>query len=791
MAFTFEGNIPSLLQGVSQQIPRERLPGQVSLQINMLSDPVRGMRRRPPAKYEKMLNFIDGEQTPWDSIYVEFLNTSSDVGSHLIISTQSGKYEILSEDLSTTLSSGQNDYFKSTTPRAIQTASLYGETYILNTEQQPRGVIDNTGKIDPSITGFFYVKSGAFSKYYNIIIDWTDEFDNRHSESSSYSTPDGNSPGDAAKATPEYIAQELRTNLPSSIPVNSSRNGSYISFILQSGMSDVYVKTYAGYAYAIASGPSRVPLETDLPAVLSDNLMCAVGDSLKSLVWYRFNVGMGVWDEIGSYNSVTVIENMPLKVTLNNTIEIQNFEGRLAGDEDTNKTPTFLSTSRISGIASYQGRLVLLSGSSVCMSAAGHPTRFYRSTVTELLDSDRIDIGAGSIQNSVFRRAVQFNKDLVLIGDNVQAVIPSITGAITSKNASVLLTSTQLCDSFVTPVETGQTLLYAMYRSVNFGGVLELIPSQYTASQYISQDSTIHIPTYLPQKIKLMRSSTNTNMVVGSVYGDNTMLFIHEYQFNVDGKVQSAWHSWKFKFKIGFIYFGRNTLYIIGETVSDNKTLASLFSIDIRGTNLDPQGNKYPFMDGYHKDPIQLLNGKVTVPTQLVYFALNNPEYLVLTRSNGPMAGEEIGISNISDMGTTLQTVDGVTDGDVYLGLRYDSMISPTSPMMRDRNGDVIGTSNTKLVRYEITLQESGKFDVLVHDKITGVNTEGMYTALLMNSCELSPGKSTLFSEGKVVIPCRTYSNTTDFIMKTSGIQEMNIIDVEYVIRHNQARRRI
>ena len=47
MAQLFDGVIPSLLQGVSQQIPRERLQGQLTTQRNMLSDLVTGIRRRP------------------------------------------------------------------------------------------------------------------------------------------------------------------------------------------------------------------------------------------------------------------------------------------------------------------------------------------------------------------------------------------------------------------------------------------------------------------------------------------------------------------------------------------------------------------------------------------------------------------------------------------------------------------------------------------------------------------------------------------------------------------------
>lgn len=37
---TYEAAYKSLLQGVSQQLPEERLPGQLTAQVNMVSDPV-------------------------------------------------------------------------------------------------------------------------------------------------------------------------------------------------------------------------------------------------------------------------------------------------------------------------------------------------------------------------------------------------------------------------------------------------------------------------------------------------------------------------------------------------------------------------------------------------------------------------------------------------------------------------------------------------------------------------------------------------------------------------------
>ena len=42
----YEDTYPSLIQGVSQQTPQERLDGQLGAQVNMLSDPVNGLRRR-------------------------------------------------------------------------------------------------------------------------------------------------------------------------------------------------------------------------------------------------------------------------------------------------------------------------------------------------------------------------------------------------------------------------------------------------------------------------------------------------------------------------------------------------------------------------------------------------------------------------------------------------------------------------------------------------------------------------------------------------------------------------
>ena len=70
------------------------------------------------------------------------------------------------------------------------------------------------------------------------------------------------------------------------------------------------------------------------------------------------------------------------------------FTPRQVGDELTNPPPTFVNN-KISDIAFFKNRLVLLSGENVILSEVGEYFNFYRTTVAQLLDSDVIDVAVG------------------------------------------------------------------------------------------------------------------------------------------------------------------------------------------------------------------------------------------------------------------------------------------------------------------------------------------------------------------------------------------------------------
>mgnify|MGYP001581351820 FL=1 len=88
----------NLLMGVSQQAPQDRVPGQLTTQINMLSDPVTGLRRRPGTEFINVLAHMDLTGAPRPKVYHTDINNRSVVflvfvhtGDLLVLDDQTGE----------------------------------------------------------------------------------------------------------------------------------------------------------------------------------------------------------------------------------------------------------------------------------------------------------------------------------------------------------------------------------------------------------------------------------------------------------------------------------------------------------------------------------------------------------------------------------------------------------------------------------------------------------------------------------------------------------------------------
>jgi predicted small integral membrane protein len=765
---TYEAAYKSLLQGVSQQLPEERLPGQLTAQTNMLSDPVTNLRRRPGALFRKAWSWTDAD----DAHILGWFTDIAGSRVHILLNTVDGNVRILNEDFVQEASLDGGAYLTNADPTRIRATSVGNEFFFCNVDKIP--VVNSEGtEQDPSLAGFFYIVTGSFGKTYEIGV-----VHSGGTYTASYTTPGGTDVGDAALATPEYIATQLETALAAYPALTVTRDGPYV-FIQHA--TSISVDTSTGTSYMVASKSAVLSNVGNLPERLpanADTFTCRIGTG-ASAQFYRYVASSTEWLESGAYGSPTSITNTPISLIWTGaawSLDSTAFFGRPAGDDTSNQAHEWTELG-ITGMGTYQGRLVLLSGPLVSLSASGSPRQFFRSTVTNLLTSDPIEIGAGMNSAAAYEWALPFQKDLVLFSRAYQAVIPSGNVAITPATATVVPTSSYDTDTSCAPIALGRTLMYCTPRSEDFFGAMEMIPSSYTDSQYMSQDATPHLPKYMGGHCRFAVSSSVANIALFAPSGDTQSLVVHEYHWDGDNKVQQAWHQWLFPYPVAAAYFASNRIVLV--FVKNNETV--LCTVDPRAGLLTSTGERRPFLDGYVSATIT--DHVVPIPDWMLAFDSEVGSKLSLVMLTGPMAGEAVG-ATLDPSGESFTTVLSYPSGTVGIGAAYYSGFIPSPPIIKDMSDQTIHSGKATLNRFMIGTKGTSEFVVNVVDSYTLGDEYGIPT-LTFSSPELALGRGLYADVAISNVPCHTDLRSTAMEVHTHGTGELNITSLEYVAKYH------
>lgn len=783
---SFESSYANLLQGVSQQIARSRLPGQLSAQENMLSDPVTGIRRRPGIEYKYQQDANGATSDTLMAMYTDIAGSAS----HILVNTTTGEVTIREADYSDPVTL-QDDYLKATHAKNIRVASVGDSLFLANTEVIPQRGGTSTG-LAPNYRAYFFITTSAFSKSYAVTLSYDGV-----TGSVSFTTPDGTDASHAAAATTENIATKLKTALENFISSNLNgkltvhREGSYV-YVQAAGTpvpgATLSIVSGSGTQYVRTSSAAYTRQVEDLPALLpsaADGFIVATG-AKEAPVYFRYEAASQTWVESGDYTSPTSITGMPAEIYWDGVewqLDASGFEGRHAGDEETNPVPEFVEWG-ITGLSSYQGRLVILSGPWVSMSASNKPRRFFRTTVADLLDADPIHIGSSAASSAAYEYAVPFNKDLVLFSAGYQALVPAGNQGITPRTAHLVVTSSYATDTTTSPVAIGRTLMFPIPRSSQYFGLMEMLPSPYTDSQYVSTEATEHLPQYLKGRCRFAVSSSVSNIVLFGQTRDYKSVIVHEYSWDGEDKILRAWHRWNFPTDVACTYFSNELINIV--TVTNGEIYVG--TVDVRAGAIMDSLDVRPFMDWVFKLPVDPETKKFTVPAERR--ALFTSEELRTAIVSGGLGGEEIG--NTYNASTGVGELHKSFSGDeVWVGIGFESEVSPTPPVVLDREEIPIASNKLTLLRFFVLTNNTSKFQVYVQDKaVQSSQHEFPAPPIRWTSPELSLGKAPVSGEAGVVVPCRTRANTTEARFVSEGLGEMNITALEYVCRYNQRIRR-
>jgi len=802
-----DGAFPPLIGGVSQQVYTTRLPNQVASQLNMLSDPRTGPRRRPGFELKQVVGLSAGSKK---------LSFKADIGStsyHVFVvpdgrvtddHTVSTGHVHLYNPAADSWSTFTSAYLGDAIPEDLGYACLRGELFLLNRRKLPSLTTYPdypTNLWGKNRGGFLWIKAGAFSKKYEITM-----MTNGTVYTSSITTGAGTTTDDYNKAAPSWIAQafaDMCNEGTATHGVTAVAFNGTVGFYRAAG-TDLKIYTSAGSAYATASNYSQVSAVSDLPPKLDATMngyTVGVGTDTNALVYYYFSESSGAWIECAELGRSSGVENMPIRLHANGSTVVLDsavWPAALAGDANTNPYPAFTDDTGITGISSFQGRLVLLSGSYVNLSSSDNPKMFMRTTVNSLLDSDAVEVGSGSVNNASYRSAVQYNRDLVLLADGQISVMPG-GSVITPKTAQIVPSNTTSLLTTIPGVQAGNMLLFPT-PSTNTGtdhsGFSGLFPSQYTSSQYAVEPMTDHIPQYLPATPQFVASAGNSGFVFGNYSDDPSAIYVFQYMWKNQELALAAWHRWTLPGSVYGMHMYGDVLVALIWTGS----FEYFTTLSINEANGSDLSDMCPFLD--------LWTARTANSTRILELPLS--EYFGPQVSGSPAhttggvcCARATGYSGEPASSTqTVYVEAGVTYGQVqlddsyptsapfYYGIPYESSMTLPKVSLRDANGTAYLQDGTYLQNLRFHLADSGEFYVKV-TYLQETQSDYLYSPLLWGLPGAVPGSAKVTPVGTVEVQPFGETRFTDVTVYTSGTREMCFSGIEYTIKTERQHRRV
>lgn len=405
------------------------------------------------------------------------------------------------------------------------------------------------------------------------------------------------------------------------------------------------------------------------------------------------------------------------------TFKSATWDDRVAGDLDTNSDPSFVGVP-ILAMMFYKNRLGMLADEDFVFSEIGQYFNFFRTTVTQIRDSDVVDSRASDVKVSILRRAVPFNKSLILFSDLTQFEIPS-TAAMTPKTVQCDVVSNFESLTDVSPVNAGKVVNFLFSRE-NYVGMKELFVSNSNSLVMESEEVSAHVPAYVPAGAYSLSLSTLEGIFGILTDGDAASMYMYKTAWKDEKKVQSAWFRWNFDdytasgVTILSADFIESTLYLLVERNSK----VFMESIHLLPNRVDPYATYVTGLDRRITDA-QLASARtysaVTDETTLpLPYDITSSQMVVVTRSiadNTGMAdvGRSLTITS-SVIGTpTLKVRGDFTTNPLWIGQRLFASVELSKIYVRNKpSGAIDPASRLQLLKGAVVYSKTGSFTVRV-----------------------------------------------------------------------------
>lgn len=591
-------SIPNFLNGISQQTPTQRSVNQGEEQINLQNNIVDGLSKRPPFEY---LATLDATNVYPNT--AKFWSIQRDKENQFLVAFYNGGVKVWDtsgNEKTVTIASGSS-YLTSTNPISdFRMVNIADYTFLANNSVT---VTADTNTSPAKIEEFFV----------NIVLtnygrDYTIELKHpnmAYGIKAALQLPTGsNATHDASYRDTAHVADILFKGTSSDYWDNSSsatfkliRTDTGVTLTTTQGIG-----TYAGVTNyftmslfpsvirgASTDGNANYELETSDGS--GNTAMYSIRDEIQDFTklpfhaptgakikvtgqeadrlgdyWVEF-VNDGVWEEciapavsLGLNNST-----MPHALINNNdgtfTFQEINWNDRTVGDGISNPNPTFVGN-KINNLTFHQNRLGILSSDNIIFTENAEFFNFFQKTVTQVLDTDPIDIAASGTTVSVLYDSISFNETLLVFSEKSQFKLGSVGDSLSPTSAILNEVSSFEHDRAVKPVSAGKFAYFAQARNNNTA-IREYFADDDTLTND-GLDITVSVQNLIPSNVHQLISNTteDTLIALASDAADTQVapyvagadvtstnagtMFIYKYFFDGGEKVQTAWSKWTF-----------------------------------------------------------------------------------------------------------------------------------------------------------------------------------------------------------------------------------------------------
>jgi hypothetical protein len=361
------------------------------------------------------------------------------------------------------------------------------------------------------------------------------------------------------------IASALHTALSTALGASwtvINGTGQYIVRITKNDGTDYTLSatdTKTGLATIAIKG--TVDAISDLPTTAEHGFIVKIAGAAATgaddyYVKFVANTGSGfahgIWQETVAPDITYLFDatTMPhvLIRNVDGTFTFQKFTwaGRVAGDATTAPNPSFVG-STIQNVNLFRNRLVLLADENVITSAADSYDRFWPESVQTVVDSDPIDLSAGSRKINFLMASVAFSNVLLLFSRHGQFRLDSgssVGQSLTPKTAAVTQVTAFEMGDVVDPVIVGRTMYFAIPRG-DFSGLREFFLPDASGPVPTSEEVTSSVPRFLPGNLCNLVATAAEEAAYVVSKDQPTRLYGYKFLFEGDKKLQSAWGYWE------------------------------------------------------------------------------------------------------------------------------------------------------------------------------------------------------------------------------------------------------